>query len=130
MTRDNMLEGDSGASGFARRLRPAPRPPDPLRIHVPADVAANFEGLVVRVAHRRAGGAGTSGSWCARSTTRRPGPSRVFATCAVGPPASPTGPSRSPDQWELYDLDDDPIEASTAGSDSCLLRVPPQCGSR
>ena len=53
MTRDNMLEGDSGASGLARRLGRAAKPPAPLRIQVPAHVASNFEGLVVRVADAR-----------------------------------------------------------------------------
>ena len=49
MTRDNMLEGDSGASGVARRIGKAAKPPAPLRIQVPAHVASNFEGLVHRV---------------------------------------------------------------------------------
>ena len=49
MTRDNMLEGDTGASGLARRLKLTVNPPTPLRIQVPAHVGSNFEGLVVRV---------------------------------------------------------------------------------
>jgi len=49
LTRDNMPEGDSGASGIARRLGRINGPPMPLRIQVPAHVAANFEGLVHRV---------------------------------------------------------------------------------
>ena len=48
MTRDNMLEGDRGTSALARRLGLS-RAPAPLRIQVPAHVAANFEGLVARV---------------------------------------------------------------------------------
>jgi hypothetical protein len=48
MTRDNMLEGDTGASGLARRLKRTVNPPAPLRIRVPAHTASNFEGLVVR----------------------------------------------------------------------------------
>src|SRR5262249_31240127 len=35
MTRDNMLEGDSGASGLARRLKQTVNPPAPLRIRIP-----------------------------------------------------------------------------------------------
>ncbi|MEJ6537606.1 MAG: sulfatase-like hydrolase/transferase, partial [Mycobacterium sp.] len=49
MTRDNMLEGDSGASGLARRMKVTTKPPAPLRIRIPAHTAANFEGLVIRV---------------------------------------------------------------------------------
>ena len=49
ITRDNMPEGDSGASGLARRLGRIDRQPPPLRIQVPAHVAANFESIVSRV---------------------------------------------------------------------------------
>ena len=106
--------GRHRASGLARRLGASANPPAPLRIQVAAHVGTSFEGIVARVDARRARGAATCGSWCAPSTTRRPGPS----------PASPPGrerhrrpeyrPEPLPDQWELYDLDDDPIEATTA----------------
>ena len=82
MTRDNMLEGDTGASGLARRLGRTDHPPAPLRIQVPAHVGANFEGD-----RRPRGRAATSGSWCAPSTTRPPGPSPGCAT------SRPTGPA-------------------------------------
>ncbi|MGZ8802447.1 MAG: sulfatase-like hydrolase/transferase, partial [Mycobacterium sp.] len=49
MTRDNVLEGDTGASGVARALKLTSNPPAPLRIRIPAHTAANFEGLVVHV---------------------------------------------------------------------------------
>lgn len=59
MTRDNVLEGDTGASLLSRQLGHIVNPPAPLRIKVPAHVAANFEGLVVRVDDTdAAGGAG------------------------------------------------------------------------
>lgn len=59
MTRDNVLEGDTGASLLSRQLGRIVNPPAPLRIKVPAHVAANFEGLVVRVDDTdAAGGAG------------------------------------------------------------------------
>ena len=48
MTRDNMLEVDTGASGLARRLKRTVNPSAPLCIRVPAHTASNFEGLVVR----------------------------------------------------------------------------------
>lgn len=49
MTRDNMLEGDTGASGLARRLKRTVNPPAPLRTRIPAHVGSNFEGMAVRV---------------------------------------------------------------------------------
>ncbi|MDT5137351.1 MAG: hypothetical protein QOD58_1613, partial [Mycobacterium sp.] len=49
MTRDNVLEGDTGASALSRQFGRDVNPPAPLRIKLPAHVAANFEGLVVRV---------------------------------------------------------------------------------
>ena len=58
-TRDNMLEGDSGASALARRLKRDAKPPLPLRISVPAHVGSNFEGVVAHVPEADApGGAG------------------------------------------------------------------------
>ena len=44
MTRDNILEGDSGASRLARILGLTQPVPRPLRIEVPAHVGSNFEG--------------------------------------------------------------------------------------
>ena len=58
MTRDNMLEGDSGASGLGRQLRQTSNPPAPLRIRIPAHTAANSGGLVVRVDRSAAPAAG------------------------------------------------------------------------
>ena len=92
------------ARGRHRRLRAwpgvsaaRPHPPTPLRIQVPAHVGANFEGIVVRVAEADAPeGPATSGSWCAPSTTRPPGPSPGSATW---PPTARAGrqlPHRAP----------------------------------
>ena len=110
MTRDNMLEGDTGASGLARRLgrtehaagaaaHPGAGPRRPTSRHRRAIVDA-------------AVAAATSGSWCGPSTTPPPGPSPACATCAADGAGRRAVPhrSRSPDQWELYDLTDDPIE--------------------
>ena len=47
MTRDNILEGDTGASPAARVLGLGAAPPDNMRISVPADTAASFEAIVV-----------------------------------------------------------------------------------
>jgi arylsulfatase A-like enzyme/putative intracellular protease/amidase len=111
-TRDNILEGDSGASGLARRLGRGDNPPAPLRIRVPAHVGGNFEGIVARVPE----GAGGRGhlwklvrTFDDPATWTEPGV-RHLASNGLGGDAHRTEPL--PDQWELYDLDDDPTEAS------------------
>jgi arylsulfatase A-like enzyme/putative intracellular protease/amidase len=117
MTRDNMLEGDSGASGLARRLGRAANPPRPLRIRVPAHVASNFEGLVHRVP---ADVDGVGHLWKLvrtfddPATWTEPG---VRHLAASGPAGDDYRCERLPDQWELYDLDDDPVEAVNRWSD-------------
>ncbi|MGA9277704.1 MAG: sulfatase-like hydrolase/transferase [Ilumatobacter sp.] len=118
MTNDNMLEGDSSASAFARRLGRTVKPPLPLRIITPAHVAANFEGLVHRV---------DGALWKIvrvfddPATWTEPG---VRHLAASGGPASDqyrTAPL--PDQWELYDLDTDPIETDNRWDDPAAAAV-------
>jgi arylsulfatase A-like enzyme len=122
MTRDNMLEGDSGASGLARRLKRTVSPPAPLRIRVPAHTASNFEGLVVRVDDATAAGGGRH-LWKLVRTFDDPGTwtepgVRHLAANGLGGEAYRTSPLD--DQWELYDLTDDPIEASNRWTDPDL----------
>ena len=118
-TRDNMLEGDSGASGVARRLGRTVRPPAPLRIRVPAHVASSFEGVVARVPEEAAAG-GSGHRWKLvrtfddPSTWTEPGV-RHLADTGPGGPTHRTEPVD--DQWELYDLDADPIEVRNRWQD-------------
>jgi arylsulfatase A-like enzyme/putative intracellular protease/amidase len=119
MTRDNMLEGDTGASGVARRIGRADNPPRPLRIQVPAHVAANFEGLVTRVDESDAPG-GLGHLWKLVRTFDDPATwtepdVRHLADTGPGGPTYRTEPL--PDQWELYDLDADPIESDNRWAD-------------
>ena len=117
MTRDNILEGDSGASGLARRLGRTERPPAPLRIRVPAHVASNFEGLVQRVdgrLHKLVRTFDDPATWT------EPGVRHLAATGAAGEEHR-TEPL--PDQWELYDLDRDPIEAVNLAGDESAAAV-------
>ncbi|EHB55630.1 sulfatase [Mycolicibacterium rhodesiae JS60] len=114
MTRDNMLEGDTGASGLARRLKRTVNPPAPLRIRIPAHTAANFEGLVTRV---------DGHLWKLVRTFDDPGTwtepgVRHLAADGLGGEAYRTSPLD--DQWELYDLTDDPIEAVNRWTDPGL----------
>jgi arylsulfatase A-like enzyme len=125
MTRDNVLEGDTGASAAARALGQTVNPPKPLRISIPAYVAANFEGLVVRVTDEEApGGAGhlwkLVRTFDDPATWTEPGV-RHLASNGLGGEAYRTDPLD--DQWELYDLTSDPIEADNRWADSELLEL-------
>ena len=118
MTRDNVLEGDTGLSGAARRLKRT-TVPEPLRINVPAHVAANFEGVVARVPDADAAG-GDGHLWKLvrtfddPATWTEPGV-RHLAADGAGGPQYRTEPLD--DQWELYDLTADPIEAANLAPD-------------
>ncbi|WP_179965145.1 sulfatase-like hydrolase/transferase [Mycolicibacterium sarraceniae] len=114
MTRDNMLEGDTGASGLARRLKRTVNPPALLRIRIPAHTAANFEGLVTRLDGRL---------WKLVRTFDDPGTwtepgVRQLAANGLGGQTYRTSPLD--DQWELYDLTGDPIEAVNRWTDPQL----------
>lgn len=112
MTRDNMLEGDTGASGVARKMGKVERPPVPLRIQVPAHVGANFEGIVAR--H-------DGDLWKLvrtfddPATWTEPG---VRHLAADGLSGAMYRTAALPDQWELYNLSVDPSEATNHWSDS------------
>ena len=114
MTRDNMLEGDTGASAVARRLRRTANPPAPIRIRVPAHVGSNFEGLVVRVDDRLWKLVRTFDD---PATWTEPG-TRHLAANGLGGEAYRMSPLD--DQWELYDLTGDPTEARNRWTDPSL----------
>jgi arylsulfatase A-like enzyme len=125
MTRDNMLEGDSGASGLGRQLGRTANPPRPLQIRIPAHTAANFEGLVVRV--DEAGAPGGDGhlwklvrSFDDPSTWTEPG---VRQLASNGPGGQVYRSSPLDDQWELYDLTADPAEAVNRWDDPDLHQL-------
>ncbi len=125
LTRDNMLEGDSGASALAHRIGRSAKPPAPMRITVPAHVGANFEGVVTRVAEADAQG-GRDHLWKLvrtfddPATWTEPGVRHLAAT---GPGGPVHRDEPLPDQWELYDLDADPIEADNRWNDPSASAV-------
>jgi arylsulfatase A-like enzyme/putative intracellular protease/amidase len=125
MTRDNMLEGDSGASGLARRLGLADHAVGPLAISVPAFVGANFEGVVAVVDDVDADGGGGHLWKLARTfddpdTWTEPGRRHLAADGPGGPEYRRTP---LPDDWELYDLDADPVEAHNRWADAAAAAV-------
>lgn len=124
MTRDNMLEGDSGASGLGRQLKQTSNPPAPLRIRLPAHTAANFEGLVVNVEGHLWK---LVRSFDDPSTWTEPG---VRHLAANGPGGDTYRTSPLDDQWELYDLTDDPCEANNRWDDPALHELRQQLRMR
>lgn len=124
MTRDNVLEGDTGASAAARALRLTARVPRPLRIRITGHTGANFEGLVVRVGEDIEGGAGhlwkLVRSFDDPSTWTEPGV-RQLTSDRPGRPAYRT--AILDDQWELYDLTEDPTEARNRWDDPDLAAL-------
>ena len=125
ITRDNMPEGDSGASGIARRLGRTENQPPPLRIQVPAHVAANFESIVSRVDDVDAAG-GQSHLWKIVRSFDDPATwteAGVRHLASSGPAGDLHRTEPLPDQWELYDLDADPIEADNRWNDPTAAAV-------
>ncbi|GAA4717585.1 sulfatase-like hydrolase/transferase [Nocardioides conyzicola] len=117
ITRDNMLEGDTGLSGLARRLGRRADPPAPLRIQVAAHVGANFEGVVTRVDDHLWKLVRTFDD---PATWTEPGRRHLAANGAAGPEYRTTP---VPDQWELYDLTADPVESLNRAGDPAYAEV-------
>ncbi len=125
MTRDNMPEGDTGASGVARQMDRVDDAPGPLRIQVAAHVASNIEGVVSRVDDTDAPG-GAGHLWKLVRTFDDPGAwtepgVRQLASDGIGGPQWRT--RVLPDEWELYDLDADPVEADNRSDDPAAAAV-------
>jgi arylsulfatase A-like enzyme len=105
MTRDNILEGDTRGSAAARAFGLAADPPDNMVISVPADTGSSFEAIVAR----------DDGHWWKLvrtyddpETWTQPGVRHLTSSGAGG---DRFRDQPLPDEWELYDLTDDPIES-------------------
>ncbi len=107
MTRDHILEGESGASVVARAFGLAHDPPDNMRIATPVDVASNFEAVVTHIDGHR---------WKLARTFDDPA-----AWVAQGVFAHRDQPLA--DEWELYDLTADPIERHNRWADASATLV-------
>ena len=110
ITRDNILEGDTGASVVARTFGYATDPPENMRIRVPEDVGTNVEAIVVRLDD------GLGGRWWKLvrtfddpATWTEPFVRHLTAT---GPDGRRFRLDPIADEWELYDLTDDPTETT------------------
>jgi arylsulfatase A-like enzyme len=118
-TRDNILEGDTLASVAAQLVGLGANPPAALRIRVLPGVATNVEGVVASVPDAMALG-GQGHLWKLVRTFDDPATWTEPGTRQLG--ASGFGGERyrdAPleDQWELYDLTADPIEAGNRWDD-------------
>ncbi len=105
ITRDNILEGDTGASVVARVLGLADDPPPEMRIAVPADVGASVEAIDARQDGRWWKLARTfddPDTWTEPNVRHLASSGGAEWTLRTDPLA---------DDWELYDLTGDPIEA-------------------
>lgn len=118
MTRDNVFEGQFRASIVARMLGQEAHPPLELQTQPPAAMASNLEAIVARVSATATGG--TAGwfklvrvfddpkSWT------EPGVRHLITETESGPVYRSAVMA---DEWELYHLDSDPIEAVNLWSD-------------
>lgn len=125
-TRDNVLEGDTGASAMARRLGRVANPPPPLRIQVPAHVGTNVEGLVARVEGIDGDHGGEGHLWKLVRTFDDPATwtePHVRHVASDGPGGVVYRHEPVPDEWELYDLTADPVEADNRAGDPSAAGV-------
>ncbi len=105
MTRDNILEGDTGGSPAARVLGFAAAPPENMRISVPADTGANFEAIVVADEGRVWKLVRTFDD---PATWTEPGVRHLAGSGAHG---DRYREHPLDDEWDLYDLSQDPTES-------------------
>jgi arylsulfatase A-like enzyme len=125
LTRDRVLEGETRASGMARKIGLTRRVPGPFRIKPPTQVGGNFEAIVAAVAEREApGGAGhlwkLVRSFDDPATWTEPGVRQLVTSGPLGDRVRTTALD---DEWELYDLDTDPSEALNRAGDAAAAGV-------
>jgi arylsulfatase A-like enzyme/putative intracellular protease/amidase len=122
ITRDNMLEGDGNAAAILA-ARGRTEAPFPLQIRVPAHAATNVEAVVAAV---DADIDGVGHDWKLVRTFDDPAgwtEPHVRQLSARGPGGPTHRNEPIPDQWELYDLTLDPVEAHNRAADPATART-------
>ena len=122
MSRDNILEGDGTASAFAR-TQGMDDPPFELRIQPPVRVASSFEAVVARLDDAVDG---LGHVWKLVRTHDDPATwtePHVRQLAARTPDGDEYRSEPLADEWELYDLDSDPIEAVNCWTDPVTASV-------
>ncbi len=117
-TRDNVLEGDL-PDGLAARHNDFVDPPPEFQIAVPTSAASNVEAVVVRVVDDEVAGAAGHLFKCVRTFDDPAGwtEPHVRQLATSGPDGVHWRTEVLDDEWELYDLDDDPTESRNLASD-------------
>jgi len=125
MTRDNMLEGDTLASAVARSLGQAEKPSRALKIQVLPHVSTNFEGIVVEITSNQVPEINDSIWKITRAhddpeTWTIPNSAHLSSS---GPMGETYRTDTIPDQYELYDLTNDPIESVNLWNEPTVSEV-------
>lgn len=123
-TSDNILEGDTGESVGARVFGIADPPPELCIASVGAN-PSNVEAVVGRVSEDEVPGGGNN-LWKLVRTFDDPqrwSEPGVRNLASSGPDGEGWRTTVLADQWELYNLDDDPAEAHNRSSDSATAAV-------
>lgn len=124
-TRDNIFEADALPSALALLLRLGHNPPPALRVSVAAGVGSSVEGVVVRLPEGMVpGGAGhlwkLVRTFDDPDTWTEPGTRHLDSSGLLGETHRATPLD---DQWELYDLTEDPVESRNRWHDIAAAEV-------
>jgi arylsulfatase A-like enzyme len=125
MTRDHVLEGHNHASGFARKVGLERWSHGPLRIATMAHVGSNFEGIVTTIPATTLE-LGKGHLWKLVRTFDDPETwtlPMVEQLTSDGPDGQQFRTVPIADDWELYDLDSDPTEATNLAQSASFADV-------
>lgn len=124
-TRDDVMGGDARTTTAARIVGLSENPPALLRSRVPRHVGTSVEGVVAMVPEAAAAGGGDRPWKLVRTfddpaTWTEPGTSHLTSS---GPTGEQHRSAPLDDEWELYDLGADPVEARNRWKDQTAAAV-------